>query len=319
MDNLSLWLKEQCSEDPDTILEALKLSPSSLGYIYGALSELLLINYLKENNYEVIRIKEKTSGGNNTKREGYKGDFLIRKQGESDYYVVECKNLKSNSEIRTAKTDSNTHTKQLTTKQAINQLKKYINPNKDTIYQKGLKKYTKAKEKWESDNPGKTFPEFRWSTDNPGPDNVDLSVYFTNTNDLRHFIETADASKLSEANFKKRLGLYSILQTHMPNKRKDPVTGKTSTGPLVSDFSILAVDLFLRTGTHQFVFMTPEEISHQAESPNHLCQNYIIDILIPGKKDELIISPPWYENIDECINNTNPKKVVYDESQLDFR
>ena len=82
---------------------------------------------------------------------------------------------------------------------------------------------------------------------------------------------------------------------------------------------MMAVDLFQRTGKHEFVFMNPDCISHSPTSPNHLYQNYIIDVLIPGVKDELDIKHPWYRNIDDCINKTNPKKVEYDATQIDYR
>ncbi len=79
------------------------------------------------------------------------------------------------------------------------------------------------------------------------------------------------------------------------------------------------MDLFFRTGKHEFVFMNPDKISHSPDHPNHLYQNYIIDILIPGIKDELDIRYPWYTDIDKLILETNPRIVEYDESQLDHR
>ncbi len=319
MDNLSAWLQDQFSVDSETIIEALKMSPSAQGYIHGALSEILLTRYLIGKGYDVTRIKEKPSGGFDEKKEGYKGDFLINKHGTEDYYVVECKGLKTNSEFRQATTDDDDHIKKLTTDQAFNTLKKFINPNKTQIYNKGLRTYNAAKEKWEHDNPGRVFPDFKWSPEHPGPDNADLSGYFSDLEDLRVFIESSAPEKLYETSFRDRIGLYLLLQTHEPSNRTDLQTGIHQAAPIVSDFSMMAVDLFQRTGKHEFVFMNPDDISHSPTSPNHLYQNYIIDVLVPGRKDELRISPPWYSDIDECITNTNPKKVEYDASQLDYR
>ncbi len=319
MDSLSLWLTEQCNEPSDTILAALKLSPSSLGYIYGALSEFLLIKHLERNDYEVARIKEKPSGGYAAKKPGYKGDFLINKHGTTDYYVVECKGLKTNSEFRQAATNNEDHIKHLTHEQAIRDLKSFFQPDKPTIFENGLNKYNKAKEKWENAHPGHRFPDFRWTMSNPGPNNADISAYFADVSEIRTFVESSEPESLSETSFRNRVGLYAILQTHEPSERKDPYTEKTQAGPLVSDFSIMAVDLFLRTGRHEFVFMNPDTISHSPGSPNHLYQNYTIDVLIPGIKDNLNLSHPWYSDIDECITSTNPKKVEYDASQLDYR
>lgn len=312
------WLWKKFNVDTPVIVEALKRSPSAQGYIQGAVSELLLVEYLQEKGYEVKRIKEKPAGGFDEKKQGYKGDFLINKKGSREYYVVECKGLKTNSEFRTGETDEGEHIKKLTKKQAYNLLKKYINPDKEKIYKTGLKKYNKAKDKWEEKNPGKVFPEFRWSHKFPGPDSVDLSDYFT-LKELKEFIDEADEELLSENAFRNGTGLYKILQTHQPSNRKDPETEIISAAPLVKDFSIMVVDLYQRTGVHQFVFMNPDEISHSPSSPNHLYQNYIIDVIIPGKKDELVISRPWYTEIETCISETNPRKVEYDVTQIDYR
>lgn len=319
MDTLSSWLQNQYSVDSETIIEALKMSPSAQGYIHGALSEILLTRYLTDKGFDVVRIKEKPSGGFDEKKEGYKGDFLINKKGTTDYYVVECKGLKTNSEFRQASTDEHEHIKKLTTDQAFNTLKKFINLDRQKTYNKGLATYTKAKTKWEISHPGKSFPNFRWSPEHPGPDNADLTDYFADEDDLRNFIETSDPVKLYETSFRDRMGLYKILQTHEPSNRTDLETGIHQAAPIVSDFSMMAVDLFQRTGKHEFVFMNPDDISHSPTSPNHLYQNYIIDVLVPGRKDDLNITPPWYSDIDKCIADTNPKKVAYDASQLDYR
>lgn len=315
--NNNKWLANNFGADIDTIVEALKMSPSSQGYIYGALSEIFLTRYLEKNGFEVLRIKEKPAGGFDEKKVGYKGDFLIKKHGTEEYYVVECKGLKSNSEFRSAQTEDN-HIKQLSYEQAYNVLKKYIAIDKERIYNRGLASYKRVKEAWEREN-HKVFPEFRWDKRWPGPDNADLSECFGSVEELHDFVFNSDSRLLSENSFRNKKGLYKILQTHEPSDRTDECTGIHQAAPLVSDFSIMAVDLYLRTGKHEFVFMNPREISHSPSSPNHLYQNYIIDIIIPGKKDDLKIKRPWYSDIEECIRLTHPVTVEYDESQLDFR
>lgn len=313
------WMKSKFNVDVDIIIQALKLSPSAQGYIHGALSEILLIEYLKNNDYNVQRIKEKPAGGYDEKRIGYKGDFIINKNNSSKYFVVECKGLKTNSEFRIAKTSNNNHIKSLTREQAFSILKSFIDIDKKSIYEKGLNTYLKNKSIWEEANKGKKFPKFNWSKEHPGPNNADLTKYFTNTNELKEFVENADIELLSEVSFRNNTGLFKILQTHEPSNRTDNETNIHQAAPLASDFSIMAVDLFQRTNKHQFVFMNPDCISHSPTSPNHLYQNYIIDVIIPGIKDELCISHPWYENIDDCIKHTNPKVVEYDTSQIDYR
>ena len=316
--NDELWIKRKFNVDIEVLIKALKLSPSAQGYIQGAISEILLIEYLKSPNFDILRIKEKPAGGYDEKKIGYKGDFLIKQHNSSNYYVIECKGLKTNSEFRTAKT-SDDHQKYLTKKQAFNALKAYINIDKNKIYNKGYSTYLKTKNKWEKDNPDKIFPKFNWDIETPGPNNADLTPYFNNIDTLKKFIDNSDIALLSEKAFRNNEGLYKVLQTHEPSDRTDVETNIHQAAPLSSDFSMMAVDLFQRTGRHEFVFMNPDTISHSPTSPNHLYQNYIIDILIPNIKDELCITHPWYNNIIECINSTNPKTVEYDSTQIDYR
>ena len=123
-------------------LEALQLSPSTRGYILGAISELKVKKYLKNKGYEVKRIKEKPSGGNNAK-EVY-GDFYIRKKGNKDdkWLIVESKGLKSNSEFRGQKLDS--------PEKVFKFLNKRIFKNsKEVIYNTGYDKYQKKEGRME--------------------------------------------------------------------------------------------------------------------------------------------------------------------------
>lgn len=232
--------------------------------------------------------------------------------------MIECKGLKTNSEFRTASTEDD-HLKRLTTAQAYNFLKEYINQDKERIYNKGYNTYLRAKTQWESANRGKTFPMFKWDKSCPGANSVDLTAYFGTKEKLREFIDRQSDDAFTESAFRNKVGIYKVLQTHEPSNRTDDETGIHQAAPLVSDFSVMAVDLFQRTGVHKFVFMNPEKISHSPTSPNHLYQNYIIDILIPGIKDELVIKHPWYDDLDECILKTAPKTVEYDASQIDYR
>lgn len=155
MSNIEDWLSIQFGVSSDVILNALKMSPSSQGYIHGALSEILLKEYLESKKFEVFRIKEKPAGGFNEKKIGYKGDFLICKN--KIYYVIECKGLKTNSEFRSAETDEVAHSKKLDKKKAFNFLKKYINIDKMEIFQKGQIAYARAENKWKNKIQTKTF------------------------------------------------------------------------------------------------------------------------------------------------------------------
>lgn len=314
--DIEKWIHATFGCNTDDFISLLEMSPSSQGYIHGAASELVLKRYLEEQGYTVWRIKEKPSGGFDEKKEGYKGDFLI-KDGDS-YYVVECKGIKTNAEFRSGYTDDG-YTKNITRKQAISFLKKYINIDKERIYKKGYEAYSKKKSEWEKKNIGKTYPAFKWSKETPGPDAPDLTDIFSSEDDIKRYVDSLPDEKFSEQAFRKCRGVYVVMQTHKPSGRTDPETKEHIAAPLISDFSILAVDLFQRIGEHKFVFVNPDKISHSPQYPNHLYQNYIIDIIIPGKKDQLSIKYPWFESIKDCIQDTCPRTVLFDDSQLDHR
>lgn len=67
-EDINKWLEKQFNVKAEKIIQALKSSPSAQGYIHGALSEVLLVDYLKNKDYEVHRIKEKPAGGFDEKK-----------------------------------------------------------------------------------------------------------------------------------------------------------------------------------------------------------------------------------------------------------
>lgn len=306
------FIKNKFGISDNVFLEALKLSPGSVGAIAGAISEILLKNYLESVGFEVLRIKEKPAGGNDAKADGIKGDFYIRDTNVSDdWYVVECKGLKTNSEFRGAKWCSKDPVYRYLSSIA------FPKTNKE-IYDKGYSSYLKTKEKFEKKNPSKTFPPFNWDVNHPGPNNATLDGLWRDKNELRSWVDAQDDLLFTEESYRSLNGVITNLETHKPSKRVS-ASGIEQTAPLVSDFSILAVDLFFRTGKHEFVFMNPEKISHSPSSPEHLYQNYTIDVLVHGLKDRPIIKHPWYEDIRDLISKTNPTPRELDKTQLDNR
>ncbi len=308
------FIEENFGVAEETFVEAMKMSPGSMGALAGAISEVLLKRLLEERDYEVLRIKEKPAGGNDAKAEGIKGDFYIRKRSNSEkWYVVECKGLKTNSEFRGAKWCK---------KEALYRyLKSLAFPkSKEEIMSSGIKIYERAKIKYEKEakNKGKNFPPFKWDIRCPGPNNANLEGLWQTEKDLRAWVFKQNDVLFTEEKYRKRQGVIINLETHKPSRRISQ-KGILQTGPLVSDFSILAVDLFFRTGRHEFVYVNPERISHSPSSPEHLYQNYTIDVLVPGLKEELNIRYPWFTDIDKLILETNPSERELDETQLDRR
>lgn len=302
--------------DERTFLEALKASPSAQGYIAGAISEVLLKEYLEGQGFEVIRIKEKPSGGNNAKNLEARGDFYIRRKGnkEDKWLVIESKGLKSNSEFRGSKLDNPDKVYRFLKNRIFNPSK-----TKASIYEKGHATYLNAKASWEKKNPGKSFPVFKWDRNFPGPECYKLDGIWNTEAELKEWVFGLDLDNFLEKEFRNLTGAISILETHQPSKRVGQDTGIDQAAPLVYDFSIMSVDLFLRTRKHEFVFMNSKQISHSPTSPEHLYQNYIIDILVKGKKEKPVIQAPWYRDIEECIAHTKPPYKKLDPTQIDNR
>ncbi len=315
MENITNYINRNFGVDVNTFLEVLKMSPGAEGYILGSIGELLFKEYAESLGYEVLRIKEKPDGGYNAKSADARGDFYIRKKNlkKDKWYVVECKGVKSNSEKRSGL---------LKQSSCINLLNKHSVERKKqilSIYKSGNKAYNNAKEKWEKKNKG-VFPKFKWSKSNPGSGIPNLTGLWESKNEIEEWLNSFEVDSFTEDSYWELTAPIRLLQTHMPSTRIDPVTNIKSTGPLVTEFNILSVDLFLRTGKHEFIFANADNLNPQGKSPNHLQQNYTIDILTSKdnyKRHSLL--KPWYNNIDKCIKETKPKPRKLDKSQLDER
>lgn len=315
MELLKNYINTKFGIDEKRFLEVLQKSPGAEGYILGNLGEELFKEYAESIGYEALRIKEKPEGGNNAKSEDARGDFYIRKKGslKDEWLVVECKGVKSNSEKRSGLTKQSSCLTMLN-KYAIEREKHVA-----SIYKSGSLAYEKAKIEWEKKNEG-TFPKFGWSKTNPGAGVPDLTGLWASKDEIKNWLDTFNENDFDENAYWDLKAPIRLLQTHMPSTRIDIITKIKSTGPLVSEFNILCVDLFLKTGKHEFAFVNSTELNHQGKSPNHLQQNYTIDILTAKdnfKRHKLL--KPWYEDLNLCIEETKPKYRKLDESQLDGR
>jgi hypothetical protein len=315
MEKLVKYVKETFDVDIETFLEILQTNPNARQNINGIMGEMLFKEYAESKGYEVLRIKEKPSGGYNAKSADARGDFYIRKKDsiKDEWFVVECKGVKSNAEKRANLTN---------TKSCLNILNKHSVERKkhvESIYKSGQRAYLRKKESWESDT-NKTFPRFSWNENNPGSGIPDLTGLWDSKKEIKEWLETFSDESFTENAYWDLTAPVRLLQTHMPSSRLDPETKIKKTGPLVSEFNILSVDLFLKTGKHEFAFVNSADLNHQAESPNHLQQNYTIDILTAkdGFKRHNFIAP-WFDDMEKCINETKPKPRKLDKSQLDLR
>lgn len=324
MSFLKKMSKELFGVDPETLFEVIEENHSAKGYIQGGLSELLFKKYMEKKNYDCIRIKEKPQGGFNAKSSSARGDFYVKKRDKNvsieddleGWFVVECKGLKSNAEKHLLRNSLSSRTK------IYNHLvkKAFKDKNwKEKTYEKGMRTYKAAKERWEAQNLGKNFPEFRWDIETPGADNVDLDGLWSSKDDLKKWIENIPDEMLKEEAFFRGEGAFSVLFTHAPSNRTSQITKIKQAAPLITDFNIMCVDTFLRTKKHEFVFMNSECISHSPSSPEHQYQNYYVDYLISGKKNKLDLRHPWYSDIEQLIEITKPTPRRLELSQIDQR
>jgi hypothetical protein len=239
-------------EEP-VVVEALLDSPNARGYIIGSISELLLRNSLTEQGFHVLRIKEKWEGP-----KIHHGDFYISKN-EKDWFVIESKGLKSNSE-KWAKTGEIDFYKKLSTKKSLT-------------------------------------PDKVWFDQLP-PDQKNI---------LRNEVEQSS---------------IRLCQTHMPSGKRtneNREDGRTQASPRYDEFHLLAVDMYTKTGQHQFVYALSNELSRSKKDSNHLLQNYFITLVMPSTLTPLLpLATPWELDISSLFPRlTNPINV--DQMQVDLR
>ena len=96
MESTNDYIKRRFGVDEQKFVEAMKMSPGAEGYIHGSLSELLFKDFIESIGFEAFRIKEKPEGGYNAKSDDARGDFYIRKKGNTkdEWYVIENKGIK---------------------------------------------------------------------------------------------------------------------------------------------------------------------------------------------------------------------------------
>lgn len=252
VDSLSQFAEKFCGVDENILLEALLISGNARGYILGAVSEMLLKQFLNGLGYEVLRIREKWEG-----EKKHHGDYYVRRSG-SPWFVVESKGVKSNSEkwhgIRNTPRDG----RQL-----------------ETWFKR--KRSGEMYEWWNSLSP-------------PQRDKILLSKRFPDSR---------------------------IIETHFVSGTAGRA-GRIIATPRKTEFHVVALDLFLRTGKHEFIFASSAGLASPESHPDHLKQNYIVDILVPTVSETPNFRRPWTKDFDQ-IFDTLDNPVREEDMQVDTR
>ena len=239
--------------DEQVVIEAILDSPNARGYIIGSISELLLRNMLIRQGFKVLRIKEKWEGP-----KIHHGDFYISKD-EKNWFVIESKGLKSNSE-------------------------KWARSGEINFFKRLSEKKQNS-------------PDKNWFDALP--------------TDQKHILRDE----------KNQSGIR-LCQTHMPSGKKTNESredGRTQASPRFDEFHLLAVDMYTKTGKHDFVFAVSDELTRSKKDNNHLLQNYFITLVMPSTLLPLEpLAIPWSTDLNALFSRLkNP--ISINDMQIDQR
>ncbi len=108
-----------------------------------------------------------------------------------------------------------------------------------------------------------------------------------------------------------------ILETHFVSGTAGRAGRRIAT-PRKREFHIVALDLFIRTGRHELIYAVTDELESPEDYPDHLKQNYLIDILVPGVDTEPTIRPPWTRDFEVAFSRLSAP-VRDEDRQVDSR
>lgn len=108
-----------------------------------------------------------------------------------------------------------------------------------------------------------------------------------------------------------------VIDTHFVSGRGGKA-GRAIATPRKDEFHVMALDLFLRTGRHEYIFARATDLEPATQDQAHLKQNYLIDILVPGVPGEVLLPPPWSRDFDEIFRGLK-KPVQESDRQVDDR
>lgn len=297
----------------ETFFAAIRLSPNAQGYIGGAITELLLKENLEKNNYELLRIKEKWEG---KKHPNHHGDFYFRKKTNKEWFVLESKGVKSNSEKWHRLYN-------------FEQLKGFLIKHKDKItWLKNSKTLVEYQiEEWIRSNLPKFYTDYKdnlYTYDEVKKYIAKPSKKETAKSKTMHALKNFNTEKIDEL-IKERLNYLltaiRVLETHFVSGTSE-VGDRTQATPRNDEFNIMAIDLYLRTGNHEFIFANPKELEPSSSDRNHLQQNYIIGFIFPKEKgaDYKLVDEVWYNTFEEAFHTLKKEDAVNEKGmQIDYR
>lgn len=298
----------------EIFLEAMKMSPNAQGYVSGSISELLLKNELQETySFEVKRIREKWEG---KKHPNHHGDFYIKKNGASKWFVMESKGVKSNSEKwHKLYNFQNLHNFLYTHCDKINWINKKAKNHEEIIsnwIQKNLPKFT-----------------------------TDYSIPLYDYEEIHKYLKKAPSRETDKSNTIKSLRAFSreqingmiderlnyvmskvrVLETHFVSGTSGS-SDRTQATPRKDEFNAISIDIFLRFSGHKFLYANPLHLDSSGDDANHLQQNYIMGFVFIGEdgKENLSLSDEWFDDFNEVFRTIDEDNAIKEKDmQIDHR
>jgi len=313
LDKIKEFINRLFNVKIETFFAAIRLSPNAQGYIGGAITELLLKETLEKKGYEILRIKEKWEG---KKHPNHHGDFYFKKKDGKEWFVLESKGVKSNSEKWHRLFN-------------IKQLKGFLLKHQDKIIWLTKSKISAEDqiEEWLKTNLPKFYEEYKetlYTHDEVKKYLKKPSKKETQKSKSMVALKGLNTEKIDEM-IKERLNYLltsvRVLETHFVSGTSE-AGDRTQATPRNDEFNIMAIDLYLRTGKHEFIFANPKELEPSSSDSNHLQQNYIIGFIFPKEKDanQRFIDKMWHDNFEEVFDGLKKENAVNErDMQIDYR
>ena len=312
VERLTAFVQKVFKTSLDIFLEALKLSPNAQGYVLGSVTELLLKKKIEDEGFEVKRIKEKWEG---RKHPNHHGDLYFRTPGDTKWFVLESKGVKSNSEkwhklynYERLKKFMVAHSDKIVWIDQDGEME----PQVETWIEKNLPKF-----KMEYAENLYEFEEVQDYLENPPRRETSKSKAIEKLEKLsRDEINGLTGERLAYV-----MSKIKVLETHFVSGTSE-ASQRTQATPRKDEFNVVAIDVVLRYHEHKFLFANPKLLESSGDDANHLQQHYIIGFVFSDENQNpvLSITDEWYDDFREAFGTVNPKHAVKEKDmQVDNR
>lgn len=294
----------------EVFLAALKMSPNAQGYVNGSVTELLLKQHLESLNYEVKRIREKWEG---RKHSNHHGDFYFRKNSTTDWFVLESKGVKSNTEDWNKLYNLPSLVKILfdyheiihwidDTQEIEPQINEWIKNNlPDLLTAPMLYSYEEIQD-YLNNPPKKETSKFlaMQALANYSRDEIDMMI---------------------DSRLEYLMSKIRVLDTHFVSGTSAS-SERTQATPRKDEFNVISIDIVLRYNEHKFLFANPKHLESSSKDNNHLQQNYIMGFVFPQTDGtlKLDLTDEWFDDFsDVCATLPSESAINENDMQIDNR